>query len=115
MIVTTTLTTIVWLSSTFLTEPEPQEKLQAFYDLVRPASFGWKPFAKKNSLEMKGELSLSFFHWILGCSLIYGVLFGTGDLLFGRLLPGFVLIGVGVVGAALLFWSLERNNWNVFR
>jgi Na+/proline symporter len=34
MLVTTLLTTITWPSVTFLTAPEPKEKLQAFYDRV---------------------------------------------------------------------------------
>lgn len=43
--------------------------------------------------------------WFVGVTLVYSVLFGTGYLLFGRPLAGFVCFAVaGVAGVAL--WRL---------
>ena len=39
--VTVVVSTLVWLSVTFLTRPEPDEKLRAFYERVRPGGPGW--------------------------------------------------------------------------
>src|SRR5687767_7175800 len=41
MLVTVAVSTIVWLSVTFLTKPEPDAVLDAFYRRVRPGGRGW--------------------------------------------------------------------------
>lgn len=114
MLITTTLTTATWLTVTFLTKPEPDATLQAFYDKVRPAALGWKRFASPEAYAEK-TLGLSFFHWVLGFSLIYAFLFGSGNLLFGSMSTGFLLLAIGIACLATLFWSLNRCNWSVFK
>ncbi len=42
-LLTTALTTAVWMIVTLLTPAEPRETLLAFYRRVRPDAFGWKP------------------------------------------------------------------------
>ena len=37
MIITVAITTVVWLAATFLTQPEPQDMLVAFYRRTRPS------------------------------------------------------------------------------
>src|SRR5208337_3160216 len=44
---TTIVTTIVWLSVTLLTKPEPDETLLRFYRHVRPDVRGWKRIASR--------------------------------------------------------------------
>jgi hypothetical protein len=48
-------------------------------------------------------------------ALVYGTLFGMGDLLFGRLAQGLMLVLLAVVSAVLLFWNLNRTGWTTFR
>jgi hypothetical protein len=43
------------------------------------------------------------------------MLFGLGDLLFGRLAHGCALITLSVACLGLLFWSLNRRGWSVWR
>ena len=114
MLLTTVLTTVIWLTVTFLTKPEPQVTLQNFYDRVRPAAFGWKPFA---TAEEQGEKTLryNFFHWILAASMVYSFLFGFGNVIFGRTLDGLLLLAYGVAALCILFWSLGRQGWSSFQ
>ncbi|MEN6604108.1 MAG: sodium:solute symporter family protein, partial [Bryobacteraceae bacterium] len=42
MIITVAISTAVWLLATFLTKPEPDEVLKAFYRRTYPSRFGWK-------------------------------------------------------------------------
>ncbi len=114
MLITTTLTTATWLAVTLLTKPEPDATLQAFYDKVRPAALGWKRFAPPAAYA-EHTLGLSFFHWVLGFSLIYAFLFGSGNLLFGSITTGVILLAVGAACLGTLFWSLNRCNWSVFK
>jgi hypothetical protein len=60
-------------------------------------------------------LAYNFFHWVLGFTLIYAMLFGLGDLLFGRLVHGCALIALSAACLGLLFWSLNRRGWSVWR
>lgn len=114
MLITTGLTTLIWLTVTLLTKPEPKEKLQAFYDLVHPAALGWRPFAPE-STRSETTLRYNFLHWVLGFSLVYSTLFGTGNLLLGHPGRGATELLLGVLCAAALFWNLNRLDWNVFR
>ncbi|MGP8259656.1 MAG: sodium:solute symporter family protein [Acidobacteriaceae bacterium] len=60
-------------------------------------------------------LRYNFFHWILGFTLVYAMLFGVGDLLFARIAPGCALLTLSAVCLALLFYSLNRRGWSVWR
>src|SRR5204862_2571377 len=42
---TVLVTSVVWLVVTFLTAPEPDQKLLVFYRRVQPATAGWKQVA----------------------------------------------------------------------
>ena len=42
MLITVAVSTVVWLSVTFLTKPEPDARLEAFYQRVRPGGPGWR-------------------------------------------------------------------------
>src|SRR5262249_39998232 len=67
MLVTVGITTLVWVVTTYLTWPEPNEKLIAFYNRVRPEGPGWNRIAEQAELSVehaKGRLSLQIFNWI---------------------------------------------------
>jgi Na+/proline symporter len=114
MLTTTALTTAVWLAVTLLTRPEKDATLQAFYDRVRPAALGWRRFAPA-AQQHEPTLRYDFFHWVLGFTLIYAMLFGIGDVLFGRMGAGLGLVALSISCLALLFWSLNRRGWSVWR
>src|SRR5208282_3598658 len=46
MLYTVGFTTVVWLTVTLMTAPEPMDKLLAFYRKVHPWTAGWAPVAK---------------------------------------------------------------------
>jgi Na+/proline symporter len=114
MLTTTVLTTAVWLAVTLATRPESDATLQAFYDRVRPAALGWRRFAPA-SQQHDPTLAYNFFHWVLGFTLIYSLLFGVGDILFGRYPVGAGLMTLSATCLAVLFWSLNRRGWSVWR
>jgi solute:Na+ symporter, SSS family len=111
MIITTAFTTVCWLTVTFLTSPEPEEKLRSFYQKVQPARLGWEPIAAKESLHSKQSLGWAAADWIAGCGLIYCSLFSVGHLLFGRYLQAGGLFAVGIVCAWFIYWDLSRRGW----
>ena len=113
MIVTVAITTVVWLATTFLTRPERQEVLIAFYTRTRPSVTGWGPVARlKPEVKPSRDGLSNLVDWIAGCVLIYGILFGTGKLLLHETAIGLVLVAAGLAGGAVIYWDLSRRGWS---
>src|ERR1700722_1596019 len=113
MIVTVSITTLVWLAVTFLTRPESKDTLVAFYRRTHPSKAGWRPIAKlaPDVRPSTGGLS-NLLDWICGCLLIYGILFGTGKLLLKEFTSGSLLLAMGLVAGADIYWDLSRRGWS---
>ena len=112
MLVTVGITTIVWVVVTFITQPEPREKLVSFYRRVRPEGPGWTEVAAEAGLaesHAQGRLSLQLANWILGCALIYGSVFGIGKLIFKEWGAGLLYLLVAIVAGALISRNLSRG------
>jgi len=113
MIITVSITTVVWLAVTFLTKPESKETLVAFYRRTHPSRPGWRPIAAlaPDVRPSTGGLS-NLLDWICGCALIYGVLFGSGKLLLKDYTTGSLLLGMGLIAGAIIYWDLSRRGWS---
>ena len=106
MLITVAVSTVVWLTVTFLTKPESDEKLQAFYKRVRPGGPGWRRTSEQ--LGYGGETipggALAWTNWLAGIIAVYSTLFGIGKLIFGETAVGVVMLVV----AALAFAWIAR-------
>src|SRR5262245_7850600 len=108
MMVTVGITTVAWIVTTFLTAPEPTEVLVAFYRKVRPSGPGWEPIVAVAGVPRSTEsLARSVAAWILGCLLIYALLFGIGLLILGPRLLGAGLIVAALAAGGLIFKVFE--------
>jgi len=107
MIVTVSVTTIAWLIMTWLTPPESESTLTAFYRRVRPQGPGWAPIVKAAGMPPAGAASLArqIVNAALGCVLVYSALFGVGELLLRSALVGVALL----VLSALTAFAIARN------
>jgi len=112
VVVTVAVTTVVWLAVTFLTRPESDSTLVAFYRRTRPSRAGWGPVATlaPDVRPSAGGLG-NLIDWVAGCVLVYGVLFGVGKLLLQETLAGLVLLGVAAVAGAIIYRDLSRRGW----
>lgn len=94
MLATVGSSTVVWLAVTFLTPPEDDEVLRAFYLKVRPGGRGWRHVS--GSLGLGGEPidggPLNWTNWVAGVVSVYATLFGVGQLLFGATGMGVLLL-----------------------
>ena len=112
MIATVAITTIVWLAVTFLTAPEPREKLLAFYRRTRPSRSGWAPVAAlAPEVTVASDGLSNLFDWIAGCTLVYGVLFGVGKLLLHDTTTGLLLLALAALGGFVIYRDLSRRGW----
>jgi SSS family solute:Na+ symporter len=97
-------TTAVWLVVTFLTPPADHASLVAFYRKVRPAGPGWRGIREEAGLPASPDsLSQAILGWTLGCLFVYGALFTTGNLLYGRTVPGAIFLAIALLSGFGLF------------
>jgi Na+/proline symporter len=102
------ITTVGWLAVTFATPPTDRATLQTFYDRIRPMGPGWNGAVTTRPPNPGESVTAAFLCWFLGCAVIYAALFGTGYVLYGKLLPGIVCLVAGGVAAWGLFRTLPR-------
>lgn len=85
LIITVAVTTLVWVSVSFLTPPTERSRLVAFYRLVRPAGPGWASVRREAGVAASPDsIAQSLLGWVLGCVFVYAALFGTGSFLYGH-------------------------------
>ena len=103
---TTLATTIVWVAVTFITKPEPNDVLLAFYRKVRPHVAGWRPVAAlAPETPETHDLAHNLWCWVLGCVMTYSALFGVGKMLLHHSVLGSVLVAIALLTA----WQMSRE------
>jgi SSS family solute:Na+ symporter len=114
LIITIMVTTIVWVTVTYLTEPTDRETLVRFYRLVRPAGPGWTEVRAEAGVGSSPDsLAHSLLGWVLGCLFIYSALFGTGSFIYGKTAQGsvflavFIISGFGLIRLLPKLWATE--------
>jgi Na+/proline symporter len=112
LIFTTAITTAVWLTVTFLTKPEPEEKLLSFYRRVRPNAALWKPVAKlaPDIIPQKDGM-FNLIDWLSGVGMVYSFLYGSGQLILGDNAIGFMFLALGLVFGGVIYYDLNRRGW----
>lgn len=79
------LTIMLWLLVTFLTPPVDSETLDRFFQKVRPGGPFWKPVAARNpDVRVDRDVSLSLVAALCATGIVYSVLPGIGNLIFGN-------------------------------
>ncbi len=99
------LTTIVWVIATFITPPDDEKTLVDFVKKVNPGGPGWSKYTLNDSKEI-WQLPKGILLMFLGCSTVYSVLLGVGQLIYGNQL-GYFLILLSIISSFGLkkFWK----------
>ena len=102
MLITVAASTIVWTTVTYMTSPETDATLDAFYRRVRPGGPGWRHVSERLGLgrEPIPGGALAWTNWIAGIVAVYASLFGIGKIIFGELGTGITLLVIAVVAFA---------------
>jgi Na+/proline symporter len=112
MMITVGLTTAAWLAATFLTAPESQETLVAFYRRTRPSRAGWGPVARlAPDVKPAADGLDNLLCWLCGCVMIYGSLFGIGKIVLRETATGAGMLAVAAVAGGVIYWNLTRRGW----
>ncbi len=115
MLITVAVSTVVWVGVTLLTAPEPDAKLDAFYQKVRPGGPGWRKVSAR--LGYAGETipggALAWTNWISGIVAVYASLFGIGKIVFGELGRGLLLLLLATAAFAWIAKAFREEDAGV--
>jgi len=115
-----TVTTLVWIIVTYVTQPESSEVLQNFYKKIQPGGPGWKKVileARKRNIEIidsqegwsvpSGVLAM-----LVGCVFIYSIMFATGNFIYGKQREAFMLVLITLISGLILIklWKKIKSN-----
>ena len=79
------ITTIVWLSVTFLTSPESKECLINFYLKIKPGGPGWNKIVGADKIDTKQwNVPNGIIAMLYSLIMIYCILFATGYFIYGN-------------------------------
>ena len=115
ILITVSVTTVVWIEVTFLTSPVPKEKLLEFYRRTRPTAAGWQPIAAMApEIPPDREGWYNFKYWLLGCAMVYLSMFAIGKFLLGDpRVAGLLALGAFVAGY-WIYRDFSRRGWARF-
>ena len=114
------VTTFLWLLITFITPPEDESVLRAFYKKTQPGGPGWAKIiekAQRDDVKLSDDNKIwtvpaGIIAMLLGCSMIYSIMFCTGYFIYGNLRLAFPLLALAVVSGYLLIkiWGKIKVN-----
>ncbi len=115
------VTSIGWITVTFLTKPEPDEILISFCKKIRAGGPGWKRFEGKLGEGISAtawDMPLAIVCMVLGCIAVWTALFGVGAVLYAKAAPmygalsnmtaGIILLVVSVVSTVILMKLVNK-------
>jgi len=99
------ITTVSWLLVTFLTAPEKDEVLLAFYRKVRPAAYGWNNLLKRypNEVAEPGRLPMEIGLMLVASIMVYAALFASGYWIYGNVVPAVITTVIAIIGGVIVF------------
>nr|WP_321415502.1 sodium:solute symporter family protein [uncultured Allomuricauda sp.] len=113
------VTSIIWLTATFVTQPESKEVLRSFYLKIQPGGPGWAKVvdeAEAENVEIvktneKWSVPSGIKAMLSGVVLIYSIMFATGYWIYGEYQLAIILTVVVAVSALVLLkvWQGMKN------
>lgn len=110
-------TTLVWIVVTYMTPPVNDATLEKFYQKIRPGGPGWKAVRIKalsrgidlqKEDDLRWDVPTGILCMLLGSVAVYSILFSTGFFLYGKTVPAFGLLALGIVSAVLLSQTWKK-------
>lgn len=104
---------LIWVPYAFFVAREPNEAAIAFYKKMRIASLGWSRVEKITGLASpKSEFKMNLVGWIVTCFALYGILLGTGSLIFQQWTQAAIYLPIGIVAS---FYTSKILSGNTFK
>lgn len=105
------LSTIIWITVTFLTKPVDEAHLIEFYKRVRPAGF-WKDIPSKAGNPNHLHIGRAeWIGWATGTLSLFAMIFSLGKLSFGMYGQSLVYGIFAIITAFIMFLILKKIDW----
>ena len=105
------ITTIIWLTVTFITPADDNQTLINFYKKTKPGGPGWNIIKKLDNIDNEKEkwiVPSGILCMVLGCLMIYSALFSTGYFIYGLIFKGFVFLFSTILFSILLYLNSKK-------
>ena len=109
LIITTTLTAVVWLVVMLSTPPESAAVLERFVQQVQPPGPGWRRWRQPESSATAESLPALVLRFLLSSAVLFGALLGSGAFLLHQQLSGWLGLMVTVISLTLLLRTGRRR------
>ena len=103
LLISTVVTSLVWIAITFFAEPESQETMKKFVSTARPG-VGWSTFQTSRS-----GFGTSILLVFVGTIVTYSALFSIGNFVYGRIWLGIVMMLFFGTGTYVLVKLWKKN------
>ncbi len=105
-----TITSAVWISVTFLTEPTDRETLYSFYRKIHPGGILWKKISEElpDVKSDSGFFSL-FMNWLFGVILVYSSLLGIGKIIFSEYVEAVYYLELSAISIFIIYKNLSKT------
>jgi SSS family solute:Na+ symporter len=106
MIIFTFIPPVLWIPYVFLRTKKPNENAIKFYKKMRISSVGWKRVERETGCPSPaGELKMNLIGWLVTSLALYGVLLGTGSIIFHQWKQAVLYLPIGIV-ASWFTWKI---------
>ena len=110
------ITSVIWITVTYMTPAEDKSVLQTFYQKIQPGGPGWKKVideAEKGNINITDDsqgwsVPLGITAMLLGCVMIYAAMFATGYWIYGDYIRASIITTISAVFAALLVRTWKK-------
>jgi hypothetical protein len=110
MFVFTFTPALVWVPYALIRSKTPNESAIGFYKKIKISSFGWKKVEQLTGIKApKGEFMMNMLGWAVTAIALYGVLLGTGCILFHQWLKAAAFMPIGIL-FSWFTWKIMTGN-----
>ena len=110
------ITSVIWITVTYMTPAEDKSVLQTFYQKIQPGGPGWKKVideAEKENINITDDsqgwsVPSGITAMLLGCVMIYAAMFATGYWIYGDYIRASIITMISAVFAALLVRTWKK-------
>lgn len=104
------LTSIIWLTTTFLTPPEKDTVLIKFVKKIKPNSIGWKKFIKRTKNENKEKTNYKLLLIVVLASTIsiYSILFFIGYIIMNKIFLTLLTLLILILSSYIVFRTYKN-------
>ena len=115
LLITSVITTVIWVVTLLLTPPESDETLDNFYSKVRPGGPGWRKQRQRTGLLPLQNFGLDLQKVLAAVLLLFGAMFAVGGFLLLQSLTGWISLVIAVAGGFWLRQLDKRPNFPMGR